>query len=196
MLRSRDRGHDRFIAYALAQSTTKQESRGQSVFFQRAYARDRRRVAIHEAGHFVAARLIGITSARAQIFPVHTDSWQTNKTWVVNMQIALEDRQRLNRRTCRLLAVAGSVAELCWDREYVDVYYWEVPDRMSETDWLMAGCLPGEPDKACLSAIRRAAELFDATKGSQWTELCQTARKLIQNSKVESIFVDHEYLCV
>ena len=84
---SQDRGpSDRFIAYDAFGNSKAGIHVAKAFSFKRAYARDRRRVAIHEAGHFVAARLIGITSARAQIFPVHTDSWQTNNTWIGNMQ--------------------------------------------------------------------------------------------------------------
>jgi hypothetical protein len=74
---------------------------------------------------------------------------------------------------------------MCWLRESVEPTHWETDvDIMSESDWRLAQCEPGNPDALCLFAIERIAELFDSAAGKQWGNLCRTARNLIERARL------------
>ena len=70
-------------------------------------------------------------------------------------------RTKPTKRQRRMVAVAGAIAELSWQREFDEIDYdfdwchdwWWDPAIMSESDWDLAGCGPGEPDKPFFTAI-------------------------------------------
>ncbi len=90
-----------------------------------------------------------------------------------------------------MIAVAGSVAEVCWQRIDVDEFfvgdYWGDPDAMSPGDWKGVQCEPGEPDDLCAEAILKVAAILDPNTGERWRDLCLTARELIMDARLESI---------
>ena len=144
-------------------------------------ARERRRVAVHEAGHVVMARLFGLTLLRALIAP-------DEGSWHGSVQVAPVG-QLHPRAVARMVGVAGKAAELCWtDRHYdvLDEDWWH-PGTLSESDWAQTGCLPGAPDKAFFSALNQAAKLFRSGEGEikqqgpLWGVLTQTAHVMTSN---------------
>jgi len=52
---------------------------------------------------------------------------------------------------------------------------------MSNSDWSMTKCAPGEPDDALFSSVDRVAILFRSDSGPLWPALTQTAQVLIKN---------------
>jgi hypothetical protein len=90
--------------------------------------------------------------------------------------------QHVPRKKRKLVAVAGSVAEFCWRGDEIDLFYWYEPEVMSESDWEMADCSPGQPDRACFTAIEEVGELLGRGR-PLWGELIANARRLIVNSR-------------
>jgi hypothetical protein len=145
----------------------------------RVAARSRRRSAIHEAGHAVVARHLGVAVISCWI-AVDNDaklglrgiSWRGNtKTFGAATKTAN-----------RLIAVAGAAAENCWSGEFkaIDVP-WDLDDSsMSYSDWAGTGCEPGEPDRECLKAFDRVTGLLCRGR-PLWNELLLTARTLIMD---------------
>lgn len=90
----------------------------------------------------------------------------------------------------RLIAVAGFVAELVWRRQDDEssedwapvCYRLEFPDAMSETDWNLAGCEPGDPDDALLAAAEQVVEMIRRA-GPLWPEIVREARRMIVESR-------------
>lgn len=145
-------------------------------------ARERRKAAVHEAGHVVVARSFGL-KASANVIPVDTEPFGSDrlfvgKTWLCKIE-------RLSRRRQCMIAVAGSIAELVWSDEYVDEFYWTEPDIMSATDWQLAGCDPGAPDRWIYRAIPDVEALL-SREGPLWATLCKEARKLIVECRAKS----------
>ena len=72
----------------------------------------------------------------------------------------------------RMIAVAGAVAEACWqDRVICDVadeWDWYDPAVMSESDWRFAGCSVGEPIRALFTAIDEVGALLRSNGGPLW----------------------------
>ena len=67
---------------------------------------------------------------------------------------------RTNKRQNRMIGVAGAVAEALqkpFPEEFLEDehYFWGSPDAMSETDWRLTGCPPGNPDKLFLAAVEK-----------------------------------------
>jgi len=149
----------------------------------RVKSRDRRLAAIHEAGHLVIARRFRIPVTSAYIFPTDNPAWD-EKHWIGRIQ----GEFLLHTRGQRLMfGVAGAVAEMSW-RNVEDLDWseeWWDAETMSETDWKMAGCVPGNPDGPCFTAIKRVARHFDRRTGRLWPSLIKTARTLIIQSRPE-----------
>jgi len=82
-----------------------------------------------------------------------------------------------------MFAVAGAVAECCWDREEFDDVMWLDPDAMSESDWAGCGCEPGEPSSKILNIIEDVFSLFNREAGELWPAVAIEARSLIKNSR-------------
>jgi hypothetical protein len=144
-------------------------------------ARDRRTAAIHEAGHLTVAYSLGL-NAHGSIHPVF-DNEPGENLWIgVSHLLA-----RPNKRQNRMIGVAGAVAEAlqkAFPEEFLEDehYFWSSPDAMSETDWRLTGCPPGNPDKLFLAAVEKVASLLQ--RNDIWRELMGTARDLIAASRL------------
>ena len=144
---------------------------------KRIAARDRRRVAIHEAGHIVMGRHVGIDTFRAEIFPTYAQHTY-DKLWIGKATYL----RHSNTRAMRMFAVAGAVAEDVWQGgEFYDEDWYD-HDAMSATDWAGAGCEPGKPLRIVLLAIERTYGLFDPS-GELWPKVLWEARRLIEESR-------------
>lgn len=161
---------------------------------RRAEAIDRRMAAIHEAGHVVIARHLGIVAPSASIFPTGTrNEWE--KQWVGKASfyryvIIGKRKQRVEpapERAQQMLGVAGAVAEFCWQgesaRDIEETECWHDPDVMSGTDWEGTGCAPGEPTRQLFRAIDRVFSLFDRETGKLFPHVTREARRLIEESR-------------
>jgi hypothetical protein len=142
-------------------------------------ARDRRLAAIHEAGHFTIGRHLGLLAINARI-EKNLNRGPDEKLWIGNTKI-----QRTTPAKSRMVAVAGAVAEFCWNGEtYEDTQDdWENPLTMSDTDWVLSGCNPGDPSRELMHAIERVFALFHPTKGQLWPTLLGKARYIIVGSR-------------
>ncbi len=146
-------------------------------------ARDRRRASIHEAGHFVVARSLGLKEIDAWI--AHTGSAPSVDEAVWIGQCGFRTARRLSALGHMKIAVAGFVAEQCWwSRNEADAFpiYWEdsLWDdwAMSPADWAMARHTPGEPT----SKLVRACEAVEAALmpgGQLWPALLSSSRQLM-----------------
>lgn len=151
------------------------------------YAWDRRKAAIHEAGHIVVSEHVGCPIFGAWIEPIiplgklfttRSSSFQ-EKTWVGHARL---DRSGVNDFHRCQIGVAGAVAELAWDREPIDPDYWTEPAIMSEADWQLVGCRSGEPDATLCEAIEQVGEWLRPA-APLWYPLILTARALIIESR-------------
>jgi hypothetical protein len=86
---------------------------------------------------------------------------------------------RADKFACRMVGVAGSVAEHLWLGGWIDDYF---PDTLSEGDWHLTGCDPDQPDDALMEAIGEVGQLL-ARDGSGWQELIAESRWLIVASR-------------
>ncbi|MGE3992943.1 hypothetical protein [Pseudorhodoplanes sp.] len=146
---------------------------------KRIAARDRRKAAIHEAGHFVMGEHLGFTMEWACIERTFSDNPSGEKLWVGRTR-------RVNggsKQAVRLYAVAGSVAESIWDGsdDFFEEEFYD-KDALSATDWAGAGCKPGNPTKVFLSAIEQAYTLFERS-GPLWPRVLAKSRELIVDSR-------------
>jgi hypothetical protein len=78
---------------------------------KRTLARERRLAAVHEAGHVVIARRVGFRIASAWIMPNDGEDAEHEGTWTGRVQI---ESVRADKFACRMVGVAGSVAEHLW----------------------------------------------------------------------------------
>jgi len=168
---------------------------------RRVSARDRRRAAIHEGGHVVVARHLGILGIGAEIRKFQSRDF-TRRQWggsftFVEQEVVLVASEpatvkvrrapkykmrRAPKYKLMLVAVAGAVAEACWCRETFDDTYdtWYEPSVMSETDWDHAGCAPGEPSKQLWDSVEEAFQLLNRSDGKLWNDLVRESRHLIE----------------
>jgi hypothetical protein len=150
-----------------------------SVGPNRVMARDRRLAAVHEAGHVVVAAHFGLRAARARIWRAEA-SMPDGRAWIGRVQFAgLDVLSSLERR---MLGCAGAAAELCWQREDIHPDHWIAADRMSESDWRLAGCEFAEPDDMCIEAIEELQHLL-AEDGPLWSDLLRQARQLMVDAR-------------
>ena len=146
---------------------------------KRVLARDRRLAAVHEAGHLVVAAHFGLKRAKARIRRAEAPM-PDGRAWTGRVQFAgLDVLSSLERR---MLGCAGAAAELCWQHEDIHPDYWIEADRMSESDWRLAGCLLGEPDDLCIEAIEELQYLL-SEDGPLWGDLLRQARQLIVEAR-------------
>jgi hypothetical protein len=143
---------------------------------KRTLARDRRMAAVHEAGHVVIARRLGLEIVSAWIVP--NDGEPDERTWAGRVQIRRpHEADEVSRR---MVGVAGPVAEYLWRGGWIEDYF---PDEaMSESDWHLAGCEPDKPDDALMDAIGEVGQMF-ARGGSGWQDLIAESRRLIVASR-------------
>jgi hypothetical protein len=143
---------------------------------KRTPARERRLAAVHEAGHVVIARRVGFKIASAWIMPNDGEEAEHEGTWTGRVQI---ESVRADKFACRMVGVAGSVAEHLWLGGSIDDYF---PDTLPEGDWHLTGCDPDQPDDAFMEAIGEVGQLL-ARGGSGWQELITESRWLIVASR-------------
>ena len=139
---------------------------------KRTLARERRLAAVHQAGHVVIARRVGFKIASAWIMPNDGEDAKDEGTWTGRVQI---ESVRADTFACRMVGVAGSVAEHLWLGGGIDDYF---PDTLSEDDWLLTGCHPAQPDDPLMVAIGEVGQLL-ARGGSGRQELIAESRRLI-----------------
>ena len=145
-------------------------------------ARQRRLVAVHEAGHVVITQRFGYP-CEAWIGP--DDGERGWHGWARAKRIRYvrhggsiwqEVLPELTQRQKRLINVAGAVAEFCWD-DWCDP--WECFETMSESDRELGGFPPDEPDEVYYAAFRAVWKLLNRDTGPLWPSLIKTARSLI-----------------
>jgi hypothetical protein len=115
----------------------------------------------------------------------------SEKEWVGSIRCQAEGVAASKRR---MVAVAGLVAEACWDGEdFYDVreFFDLNPERMSQSDWDLSGCLCGEPSKQLLDAMEQVFELLNRERGRLWNALLVEARDLIVRSRRDADLFMH-----
>lgn len=148
---------------------------------KRIAARDRRHAAIHEAGHVVMARHVGIECRGCSIVPSPPDD-DLGKLWTGKTHFV----SKPDDNAMRMIAVAGAVAEAVWKGEQFEPDDWYEPEQMSESDWSWAGSEPGNPSDVTMRAVQEAFDLFEPSR-QVWAEVLETARGLIVESRQISI---------
>jgi hypothetical protein len=144
---------------------------------QRISAWERRKAAIHEAGHAVVGFSFGLAHT-ARIFP-NDNPTPEDRTWLGQTTFYTAAPGHLE---ARMIACAGAAAECGWMGEEVDDIFWQDPDMMSPTDWQMAGCEPGEVDDLLCEAIYKVGPLV-SRGGPLWGDLMHRARLLIRSAR-------------
>jgi hypothetical protein len=147
----------------------------------RTITHDRRRSAVHEAGHAVLAEHLGV-GAVAEIIPTFADDLMNKKAWIGRCYFL----SKLSKEQARIIAVAGATAEGCWFNQYLGPWdiEWEDPEVMSASDWRYSGCAIGEPDRLFRRAAFKVFELLQQDGGSLWPLLVRQSRKIITNSRL------------
>jgi hypothetical protein len=151
----------------------------------RVSARDRRRAAVHEAGHVVVARHLGVRILQAEIRKIEPQDL-TEKERVGSVRCMTEG---VLASKSKVVAVAGLVAEACWYGEIFDELYGALesnPEEMSQSDWDLSGCPSGEPSKQFSDAMEQAFELLNRETGKLWKALLVEARGLIVRSRQDA----------
>ena len=139
-------------------------------------ARERRLSAVHEAGHLVIARHLGVAAASAWIAP-NENAGPEEKTWLGQMRVIGLPARRLSRR---MIGVAGHVAVWAWMRADARDYF---PDGLSDSDWRITGDRADSWGAALLSAASRVRTLLDPDGGPLWPDLIAESRRLIVESR-------------
>jgi hypothetical protein len=142
----------------------------------RSLVRDRRQAAVHEAGHVVIAALLGYNPTSAWICLAGSLDLLSEKCWFGRVQFCLHGASDHDRR---MIGVAGEVATIHWNGGFVEDCIWD--SDLSESDWRLTGCTPGEPDKKFFDAVSEVSVLL-ARNGPHWPSLTLTARRLICES--------------
>jgi hypothetical protein len=163
------------------------------VNLRRLEARDRRMAAIHEAGHVTMARHVGLQAASASLerIPDASISVLDSKFWIGKTRYLPPEiiGRKLSYTKRAMFAVAGAVAESCWNYKGFDEEVWYDPDAMSESDWAGCGCQPGDPTAKVLKLIQATFLLFDREAGKLWPDVRQEARRLIEDSRRDTISI-------
>jgi hypothetical protein len=107
----------------------------------RAAARDRRWVAVHEAGHVIAARHFG-----AEGFGM---IWREGDRWKGCADIPTIDAMPADQR--RVIGLAGAAALMTWLGIPADRFF-SINVGVSTNDWELIGCAAGRPDRRTHSA--------------------------------------------
>jgi len=151
---------------------------------KRLSARDRRHAAIHEAGHVTMARHVGLNAVSAWLEEIR-DPGKHDKLWIGHTEYLPPSflNKKISRKKIVMYAVAGAVAECCWNREAFDEDVWSDPDAMSASDWISCGCEPSVPSPKILNIIEDVFSLFSREAGELWPAVAIEARSLIRNSR-------------
>ena len=151
----------------------------------RTQARERRRVALHAAGHLVIGEHLELHVCGAVIWQVR-DIGLDEKIWHGQVFYDPCELDCLTRAERAMFGVAGTIAEEVWleRRTGSDRLEWDdllsYPDSFSFSDWRLTGCEPGDPDAFLQAIVEQVARLFD---GSLHDVLSGAARTLIRNSQ-------------
>jgi hypothetical protein len=133
--------------------------------------------AVHEAGHVVIAKMLGIPALAYIGVRADMDfDFREERIWY-GWTLRIGDAA--NDDHLRLIGVAGAVAELCWLREPVDEFVGQL---MSDGDCAIAQCNPDYPDDKCMEAADAVAKVLRPDR-SHWEDLLIEARKLILTSQ-------------
>ena len=137
---------------------------------RRLEALERRRSAVHEAGHSVIARWLGLYVRDCWIWRTGQPPDGDSRSWAG--ETGLNGGSASDRRLTAV-AVAGVVAEAAWDgSEELEEYLLG----MSPRDLAMAA---GKPHHG--RVLKAAVEVFELLErgGHLWSELVREARRLI-----------------
>jgi hypothetical protein len=147
---------------------------------RRKEARDRRDAAVHEAGHVVVARHVGVTVVRAYIYPVPDalDDYLNRTMW--NGDTVLARFDNASPEQLAKIAVAGAIATLSWRGKPIELWKFQMK---SFGDWAMCGCQPGRATIEMEDAAVAVYALFNSGNRVLWKAVCQGARRLIENSR-------------
>lgn len=157
-------------------------------------ARDRRKCAIHEAGHYVVARHLGLRSAAAWIVR-RTDvtDLMADRLWEGFTSISSAELNQISTRRVMMYGVAGVVAEEAWSlRHGSEDSGWLHPEDllaeggMSETDWATARSTPCRVTPKLLRAVEDVQKLLQPGAGLLWCPLYAVARALILDGFCET----------
>jgi len=162
---------------------------------KRISARDRRLVAMHEAGHLTMNQAFGFRSY-AHIQPIFGSDWQTEKLWGGQVTCVTLSPRRCSAARLAMIGIAGLVAETAWrergSNDDLQYQCWQdilsEPDCMSVSDWKASGFdEPSEGDgktwRRAIGACQRVAAMFDPRAGSHWRPLLHNARTLLVNAR-------------
>ena len=142
---------------------------------KRLEARDRRLAAVHEAGHIVVARKLGIPQIDARLTKCANSDPMERTSWSGQHRACLRGVSKQKRT---MYAVAGTVAEACWNGLTALDIDWDDRNIMSPTDWAETGREPGNPDRALYKAVDAVFELLNRDNGCLWPRLVREARWL------------------
>jgi hypothetical protein len=154
-------------------------------------ARDRRRVAGHEAGHVVIARHLGGQNAFGRIRPTFAKDLRSDKQWV-GSAICGMDRASYKRRI--MCGVAGAIAEyvLYPDPNLLPMEQWvmrgefedgELSQMISESDWRAFDC---DPDTVSRKVVTCALRVWELLHGPLRPALLSETRRLIVASATQA----------
>jgi hypothetical protein len=145
----------------------------------RKHARDRRHIAIHEAGHFVMARWAGVRCTGAWMSPSY--SIDGGGSFVGLTGFHHDQMQRLSHYRRMMIGVAGAMAEVIWNDQ--NGFAQEEHLGISGNDWATIGDDPERPSAKVHRACIAAGRLFE---GEQWEPLIKAARVLMMEGLVLS----------
>jgi hypothetical protein len=152
-------------------------------------ARDRRLAAIHEAGHLVIGRHLGLSSISSWLEKVPNTEFD-EKLWIGHTKY-MRPSPPLGKTQMTMFSVAGSVAKCCWNNDAfcdtIDNDRWCAAEVMSQSDWDGCGCTPGHPTKQMPRIIERPFALLKRKDGPLWPPLLSEARQLIEGSRFMDI---------
>ena len=157
-------------------------------------AHDRRRAAVHEAGHQVMTDRLRVLRGEAEIFPnPDSSAWSglEKKRWIGHINVyplvvSQNGTKKATSQTMRLVGVAGFVAEMAWSKKdkYVLVDTIYDPAAMSDSDWILTGCEPGRPTDKLIKNALDVYRLFERPHGALFKGLCAAARRLILDARL------------
>jgi hypothetical protein len=134
------------------------------------------------------AHHVGLTDVFAWLEEIQ-DPGNHDKLWIGHTKYLSPSilKKKISHRKITMFAVAGAVAECCWQHETfdetLDFDMWYEPEVMSESDWASCDCEPGNPSSQLLNIIKKVFSLFDREAGELWPSVVIEARRLIVNSR-------------
>lgn len=165
--------------------------------YKKTLAKERRCSAIHEAGHYVVARHLGVCRVGAVVWPrlpVDTAEAPGTKTYRGSCHLLGLDRAHLSYRKRMRIGCAGTVAALAWDanngdgrldQDYVhDLMLGQ--EGLSDTDLAFMWQKRGHPSGDAFDHAWKVAKLLMPGTGILWGPLLRVARILQGGAAVAS----------